>query len=444
MQLRGNRFQPTSDPPRLTVKKTAAYVAVILLGVGIWELFNLHYVRSPFAPPPAPTRSAISWAEEGKAFFDAGNLTKSILAYQQAVVVDPKNEQLWAELARIQTYSSALSFAGDSQLKQMQEAQRSIQQALVLNPDYAQGYAIQALVLDWLASQYAGVDEAARQKDLSDAYTASVNALSRDPQNAWALAFRAEILVDQGNFSTALDAAAQAAVLGANIMDVHRAYAFVLESNGYYTRAVEEYKAAIKLNPNLPFLHLSLGANYRRLGEAATDKATLENMIDLALSEFSIASKLNPENPIPYLSIANTYANQGDFFAAELNAQTALSKDKLNPKIYGRLGVIYYHAKNYETAIKVLKCAVLGCAAAENEEQGVDVTPTTLAADTVDIYYTYGSVLAFYGNEPKNCTQARAIFSQLRASPWYDPTIEAIIREGEVICAKLENPVPTP
>jgi tetratricopeptide (TPR) repeat protein len=126
MQLRGPRFQPTSDAPHLTLKKTAAYAALILLGLGFYELFNLNYVRSPFAPPPTPTRSAASFTDEGKAFYDAGQLDKSIAAYQKAVAVDPKNTQLLAELARIQTYSSALILSSTSQQARMKEAQDSV------------------------------------------------------------------------------------------------------------------------------------------------------------------------------------------------------------------------------------------------------------------------------------------------------------------------------
>jgi len=442
MQLRGNRFQPTSDPPRLTIKKTAAYVALILLGLGLLRLFEVHTIRSPFAAPPTPTRSADSWAEQGKAFFDSGNMDKAILAYQQAVVVDPKNAQLWTELSRIQTYSSALLLSTAEKQQRMIEALDSINKALGVDPEYAQGFAIKTLVLDWTASN--SPDDTTQQKNLTDAYTASAAALIRDPQNALALAFRAEVLADQSNWSTALDVGAQAVKIGPSIMDVHRAYAYVLESNADYNGAVDEYKQAIAINPNLPFLHMSLGVNYRKLGEISTIPQTSQDMIDAAIKEFSIAANLNDKDPGPYLSIAQTEANQGNFFAAELNAEQALNLDKTNPIVYGRLGVIYYHAKNYETAIKVLKCAVRGCLAADNEEQSVDVVATPLTAGTLDIYYTYGSVMAFYGNESGNCTEARAIFSQLRASPWYDSTVGGIIQEGERICVKFESGTPAP
>jgi tetratricopeptide (TPR) repeat protein len=456
MQLKGRRFDPTSEPPHLTAGKTAAYVAAILIGLGIFKLLDLGYIRSPFAPPPTPTRMALSYAEEGKAFFDAGILEKAIAAYQKAVAVDPANHQLQAELARIQTYSSELMLSSEKKKQRLEEALASANASLGIvsggkgptptpqNDEFALGHAIKTLVLDWYANPE-WMDAETREKTLNQAYQESAKALLLDPANVLALAFRAEVLVDQSNWSAALDAGAQAAQLGPDVMDVHRAYAYVLESNGYYSRAVEEYLRAIDLNTNLPFLYIRLGANYRKLGESATDAATRDAMIDKALEAFARASELNPSDPLPYLSIAQTYSNQGDFFAAERNAEKALTLDKYNPLLYGRLGVIYYKAKNYETAITVLRCAVRGCPAAENEIGKVDLVETLpLAANSVDVYYIYGSVLSFYGDEDGNCEEAAKIFAQLRASPYMDDIIEGIIQEGEVICAAYSRRTPTP
>jgi tetratricopeptide (TPR) repeat protein len=422
------------------VGKTAAYVAAILLALGILKLLDLGYIRSPFAPPPTPTRKAESFAEEGKAFFDAGILDKAITAYQKAAAVEPKNPRHWAELARIQTYSSGLMLSAEKKRGRMLQAKESIDTSVTLDENFAEGWAIKTLVLDWMAPYELDAD--ASQKTLSDALQASSQALLLDPNNPLALAFRAEVLVDQENWSTALDVGAQAVQKGPEIMDVHRAYAYVLERNGYYSRAIEEYLQAVRLNANLPFLYISLGANYRILGERATDARTRTDMIDDALEAFQRAADLNPIDPIPYLSIAQTYAHQGEFFAAEHNAWKALSLDNTNPYIYGRLGVIYYFAKNYESALKVLRCAVAGCPAEANEEESVDVEGAPLTAGNVDVYYIYGSVLAFYGNETGNCEKAAAIFAELRASPYHDETVEAIIREGEVICAAFARPAP--
>jgi tetratricopeptide (TPR) repeat protein len=305
-------------------------------------------------------------------------------------------------------------------------------------------WAVQALVLDWSADPNLVADEATGQEYLNLAYQASIKALQLLPDDPIALAFQAEVLVDQSNWAQAMDVGARAAQLAPDNLDVHRAYAYVLESSGFYEQAVEEYTTAIRINPNLPFLHLRLGANYRKISESVTDLDLGKQMIKNAIEEFSRAAALNPNDPVPYLSIANTYVHTGDFFAAELNARKALSLDRTNALIYGRLGAIYYQAKNYETTIKVLKCAVRGCRALENEEEGVDVTGVSLVANTADFYYIYGSVLAFYGNEDDNCGQAAAIFAELRASPIINADIEGIIREGERICASFSSKTQTP
>jgi tetratricopeptide (TPR) repeat protein len=441
MQLHGNPFEPTPELPRLTARRAAFYFTAIAAGSILLYLLGSGTVRSPYAAPPTATRSAQSFTEEGDAFFAAGQLEKAIEAYAQATAVDPKNPVTLAELARIQTYSSALIISTKAQSDRLAEARTNIQKAIDLDKENGHSYTIQTLVLDWSSNPlfYAADDVDTPAQYLNQAFQASVTALRLLPNDALALAFQAEVLVDQTNWSQALDKGAQAVKIDPNIMDVRRAYGYVLESNGYYSDAIEQYNAAIRINPNLPFLYMRLGANYRHIGETTEDPNLAPQMILDALDAFSRAAALNDKDPLPYLSIANTYANQGEFFIAERNAQKALSLDNTNASIYGRLGTIYYKAKNYESARIVLKCAVLGCTALENEEQGVAIAGLPLAANTLDFYYIFGSVSAFYAD----CIVAEDIFAKLRASPFDDQTVESIIQEGERICAAAAR-TPTP
>ena len=62
---------------------------------------------------PTPTRTADSYLMEADAHFNAGlvediDRVDAIEAYNQALVLEPDNAQAWAELARLQTYSSSL------------------------------------------------------------------------------------------------------------------------------------------------------------------------------------------------------------------------------------------------------------------------------------------------------------------------------------------------
>jgi cytochrome c-type biogenesis protein CcmH/NrfG len=63
---------------------------------------------------------------------------------------------------------------------------------------------------------------------LAQANQVAVHAIQLEPNNPLALAFQAEILADQLNWSQALDIGAEAVSLAPDSMDVHRAYAKVL------------------------------------------------------------------------------------------------------------------------------------------------------------------------------------------------------------------------
>jgi tetratricopeptide (TPR) repeat protein len=382
-----------------------------------------------------------------------------------------------------------------------------------------------------------------REEFIIEATTSAVRALELDPDGILAIAFYAELLVDQQKFALALDNAKAAADAVAQIdtpyeyaMDVYRVYGTVLEHLGMYLRAIEEYQKAMSMSPNLTFLHLSIGVNYRQLRDIYT-----------ALDYFDKAAKINQQlgikDPTPYLAIGKTYQQQGEFFIAAINIERALAIDSGNPEIFARLGRVYFQARNWETAIPVFKCALDGCTAFESgqhlcdlqvflciedetdvgqpnfigEVEGmagdswtvagkkVTITPQTeieeavevgdivkvevvvnddysitaqeiilsnegdlsvadttalqvgrdvigmeLNPNTLEYYYTYGSVLAAFAGHPDYpgiCTDAERIFFKLDAEYGSDPVVSAIVDEGRMICtdyASSPELIPTP
>ncbi len=118
---------------------------------------------------------------------------------------------------------------------------------------------------------------------------------------------------------------------------------------------------------------------------------------------------------MPYLAIAKVYAQEGQFFAASLNAQKAVELDPTNADLYGQLGNIYKRGRNFETSIIALKCAVEGCTPAEScdarngceaGDPGVQVQPLSLNPNSATYYLDYGSVLsAFAPVKPQYCPE---------------------------------------
>ncbi|MBI1793510.1 MAG: tetratricopeptide repeat protein [Chloroflexi bacterium] len=406
--------------------------AILALG-GIWLILQMRQgdIKSPFEAAPTPTRTANSYALEGDANFSAGKLDDAILAYQQGVKVEPNNAELWAKLARIQTYSSALLTTDAEQSARLKDALASARQAVAFAPDDSLAHAILAFALDWNANPVL-VDNNQVQAYLTEAQQEAVRSLQLDNTNTLALAFFAEILVDQQQWTQAEQNITQALAQDPSLMDVHRVYAYVLEAGGEYNQAIQEYDKAVAIAPKLTFLYLRAGANYRRLAFDSPNPETQTQLFEKSLEYFAQAAKINQQlavkDPTPYLSIAKTYSQTGDYFAAARNAQKALEFQPGNADIYGQLGVIFFKSRNYEGSIPILKCAIRGCTPQEscqaryerdckpeNGEISAQVNVLPLSLSSIDYYQVYFSVLAALGpRDPTYCPEALNIINEIQ------------------------------
>lgn len=434
---------------RDTKKKSNIYRVLILLVLIVFFATVLTGmvkgdVQPLFMPTPTPTRTTNSYLVEGQTHFAAGNLTAAIKAFQKATQLDPNDPTLFTELARIQTYSSSLLTTDAERAERLQEALASVDRAKELAPTDSQTLAVRAFVLDWSSNPFL-VDEKTAEGLLNEAEAEAVLALQYDNRNTLALAYYAEILVDQTKWTQAQQYIQQAMERDPGLMDVHRIQAYTYETLGEYNLAIQEYKKAIAIMPNYTYLYIAVGRIYRYL-----------KLYDLALENFATAANLNEQlgikDPIPYLAIANTYAQDGEFFIAALNVQEALTFTPANPDVYGQLGVVYHKSRNYEGAIPAFECALEGCDAQQScdvrqcnpgTDPMVAVEGLPLSGSTVVYYFTYGSVLSgLHLPGDDKCDKAMDIFAQLRAGFPEDTVIMSIVRAGEDICTYVE-PTPT-
>jgi tetratricopeptide (TPR) repeat protein len=408
--------------------------AILALG-GVWLIIQIQHgdIKSPFAPTPTATRTSNSYALEGDAQFIAGNLGAAITAYGEAVRVDPNNAKAWAELARIQTYSTALLTTDAEKRARLAEALDSANRAVQVAPDDSTTHAVRAFALDWNADPSL-VDSRQFENLLAQADQDALQALQLDNTNTLALAYYSEILVDEQKWTQAEQYIEQAVARDPSLMDVHRVYAYVLESLGQYNLAIQEYEKAIAITPSLTFLYLRAGLNYRELGRRSPNEETQKQLYERSLEYFAKAASINDQlgiqDPAPYLSIAKTYTQQGDFFIAARNVQKALGFQPYNADIYGQLGIVYFKSRNYEGSIPTLKCAVEGCSGedscigrgltgcdADNPPATVQALP--LSPSSIDYYQVYFSVLAALGPRDQTyCPKALEIAAQVEASPY--------------------------
>lgn len=452
--------------------RTKPYLILILLFLivgAVWVLMQVRAgeIQSPFMPTPTPTRVAQSYILQAQTYFEAGKLddpnspNDAIDTYKEALAVDPENATVMAELARIQTYSSRLLSTDQERLQRLEEARDYVRNAAELAPDDSTILALKAFVLDWNASSNL-ITSDQRDAYLIEAEAAANRAYLLDPENALALAFYGEVLLDQQRWDQAIEYASQAVESAPDLMDTHRVYATVLESIGAYRDAINEYKKAAEISPNLTFLLLQIGLGYRNLQDYNT-----------ALYYFDQSAQINEQlgvrDPTPYIAIAKAYTQQGEFYAASLNAQKALSYAPTSADVYGQLGSIYVQARNYESALPTLRCAIEGCSAQENQtaqelmkeeilpvdqaqldSSGMSlddfvvsnapaVKPLELTNLTVAYYYIrYGSVLAYLSNAQNGyCQTSMALMAQLREKFPEDTLLMENVSDNEATCQLL-------
>lgn len=457
--------------PQSNIYRMFLWVVLILVFVWMLQQMNKGEIQPLFLPTPTPTRAADSYALEGDANFTAGDLDEAILAYKEAVRVDPNNAQIWSKLARIQTYSSAFIITNEDKKARLLEALESARKAVELAPDDSTTHAILAFTLDWNADSNIYSDDLEQVQDfLIEAEQMATRAIQLDSMNTLALAYYAEVLLDQQKWSQAeqyIDQALQREDAD-GLMDVHRVNAYLLETLGQYNLAITEYDKAIALEPNFTFLYLRAGANYRRLAfdlQNQQGEDAARPVYERSLEYFEKAVRINElievKDPTPYLSIARTYSQLGEFFAAALNVQAALEFDPTNADIYGQLGVIYFRSRNYEGSIFSLKCATYGCSGEDScmgrgldqcypdlDENPQEIKGLPIDPNTVVYYYTYGSVLAALSRPRDNkCEDAMQVLGDVRNELITNPdayvdgyqTILSIVEDGEFICNSLAN-----
>ena len=96
--------------PRYPWFVVVLYFAILLSAV--YAFFRADQLRpritAMFGPTPVPTLSAVELVATGDAHYLDGDLGQAIAFYQQAVVLDPNNIQVLADLSRMHTLNYEL------------------------------------------------------------------------------------------------------------------------------------------------------------------------------------------------------------------------------------------------------------------------------------------------------------------------------------------------
>jgi len=346
MYIGSPRKKRRSSPVRILL-----LLMLIAASIYVYALIKQEQVVSPFIPtplPPTPTRSALSYADEAEELYLQGKLAEAIVAYEQAITLDPDDVLSYIPLARL------LALEGRTV-----EAVRRANRAVEIAPENARTWAILGMANDW-------------NNDVPDAIDACKRAIDLDPTYAEAYAYLAEAYADAGRWAEATETAQTALQLDDHSVDAHRNYGYVLEKQGNYWGAVEEYERALEINPNLAYIHIAAGRDYQALGN-----------LDAAESSFQHAIEIDPNNVEAYYRLGRAYYDTGEYERAETYLKQATEADPEFAPAFGYLAFTYWSRRNYESAIDNLNRAIeLGCITARRQAEAFYVTVEDLNSET--------------------------------------------------------------
>ncbi len=360
-------------------------LVVLILLVSYLNRFIIPTVESPFLPSPTATRSSESYINDANALVADGKFIQAIDIYNEAIRSEPQNPILYIDIAR------ALVFAG-----RYDEALVNASNALLLNPDNSTAHAIRAWALT-------------RKGSLDEADSVIQEALRLDPNNGVAHAYYAFLLGNMFEQNTgpyvdpiqpAIDESKTAVALAPDRLEAHWARGYILYITGNAELAIQQYLAAIEINPNISQLHLELGLAYRSL-----------ELTDQALEEYNLANTLNPSDPLPDLYSSRSLAVVGKFAQAAQYAQTAVQDDPTDPYLRGNWGYMLY--KNFEWPAAVDQFSLMYAGGQSEDGQGIASLPLTDDTWVARYYYAYAILLAELDRCGEVISLTQAILSTL-------------------------------
>jgi tetratricopeptide (TPR) repeat protein len=117
--------------------------------------------------------------------------------------------------------------------------------------------------------------------------------------------------------------------------------------SGKYQEAIEEYKQAIKIEPDFAEAHNNLGLAYDKSGKYQE-----------AIEEYKQAIKVKPNFPGAHNNMGIAYGESGKYQEAIKAFNQALKVKPNFPEAYNNLGFAYYKSAKYQEAIKAYKQAL--------------------------------------------------------------------------------------
>ena len=387
-----------TDPRYPRQGPSCLLVIFVLFGiiVGLFVISNSEEVRDVIIPTPTPepTRSATEFALLATLSEEDGEYMAAIEYYENAVRLDATKPQFFIDLITLLVKTG-----------QPERALEVAEQAIILAPESdAVMTAVAAAHIANGDRLYDLGDPTGAELQYAQARQAADKAIDINPENAAAYAYAAAGWVLPGepeNYTRAQEMADLAIAVDPDDPIARYYMATVLDYQGYYDAARDNYLLGINADPNNANLLIGLAYNFFGTGN-----------IPEAILYFERAIEADPNSAAAYDGLAYMYLQLGQEPLAEENALEAV---RLNPNVaraQGRLGEAYFRQFKYPNAVEALEHAI------------------NLYGEATDLNSRFFLMLgnAYIRDSFDNCPQAVPYFEQViaKSSAWREDAAASI------------------
>jgi len=354
-----------------------------------------------------PTVDAVTWATQGEAAFQQGNLPEAVDYYRKASEMELDNLDVQFEFVRALVYRS---FAGRNFEFLVEEALAVAERSVQAYPDDPRSQAMYTLAL-------------VQNGRSEEAIASGIRTIELAPQWAEGHAYLSMAYRAQARWRLAIESGERAIQLDDSSVDAKRAFALSLAFVGEFDAAIQQYNQAISIAPRMDALYFELAVYY----------LTREDY-NAAIAAYDQVLANDPRNVKAYTRKCETYFRQRDDARAQEACEQALALDNTFPEAWRQLGMVRYTRRNYEGAIEAFET----CAGIQ-EEGG-------FALDQREIECWYLRGLAHYLLD--DCPVAVPVLQEA-LTMFPDQNVERLIYEGLGFCANSDpefddSIIPTP
>jgi tetratricopeptide (TPR) repeat protein len=307
-------------------------IAYLGIGLARWELF-----KNSSTPQKQDLQSAVVAFQQavkvdpkfspslrylGLSLGELGRYDQAVTAYKQAIALG-ESFVLYEELGRVLRH-----------LKRYPEAIDAHNQAIKLQPSHNWAYTNRGVVY-------------AVQKQYPQAIADFNQAIKLAPNDALAYTNRGVVYLLQKQYTQAIADFNQSIEFDPNDVVAYNKRGSAYATLKQYTQAIADYNQAIKIAPQDANTYIDRGLVYRSLKQA-----------DRAMADFNQAIKLDPQNANAYTSRGFIYADLQEYPQAIAEYDRAIKLDSSSALTYYSRGVAYFFLKQFDRAMTDLNRSI--------------------------------------------------------------------------------------